>query len=253
MPAGLLSAVRDIKRDAGFYTRLIEAGLFISAYLLLLYLHSFASPIDFTPLMLSRWNLSTLAFCHKIMSRNAWMALFFKVIYYGGLSMALVPGAAYLLLTKRYLLFDRMIYAFIVAYGITFPIFFTFTTNEPLWAGVGFKEDIMLWQGQSLASTNFMTKPNFTFPSGHVFLTTIVAAIYFHVESRIKYFFYALAVLVPLTTLLLGQHWIEDVPAGFDVAIFALLFTSKYGDEYSKRIDLLQEKLQTFWQRALKK
>lgn len=71
------------------------------------------------------------------------------------------------------------------------------------------------------------------FPSGHVYITTLLALFYGRWYPRYKLLWVSILVMVALSTLFTGQHYILDVIGGYSVAVigyhFGLWWTGFYG------------------------
>jgi membrane-associated phospholipid phosphatase len=57
------------------------------------------------------------------------------------------------------------------------------------------------------------------FPSGHVYITTLIALFFSRCYPRQKWMWMAIAVIVSLSTLFIGQHYLVDVFGGLLVAL----------------------------------
>jgi membrane-associated phospholipid phosphatase len=62
------------------------------------------------------------------------------------------------------------------------------------------------------------------FPSGHVYITTLLAFFYSRLYPRYRILWAAIAVIVSLSTLFTGQHYFIDVLGGVVIAILAYHF-----------------------------
>jgi len=56
------------------------------------------------------------------------------------------------------------------------------------------------------------------FPSGHVYITALLALFFSRLYPRQKFFWILILAVVSLSTLFTGQHYIVDVVGGFTVA-----------------------------------
>ena len=61
-------------------------------------------------------------------------------------------------------------------------------------------------------------------PSGHVYITTLLALFFGHWYSRFKFLWIFILTLVSLSTLFTGQHYILDVLGGYLVAVTGYYF-----------------------------
>jgi membrane-associated phospholipid phosphatase len=80
------------------------------------------------------------------------------------------------------------------------------------------------------------------FPSGHIYITTLLALFFSHWYPRQKLAWILILVIVSLSTLFTGQHYILDVLGGYAVAFsgyrFGLWWTGFLPDQkrHRKRI-----------------
>lgn len=227
------------------------AILAIVTYAVLAWLHSFSDPADITFLVQNELNRQVFEATHSFMTAYPWPALFFKLVYYFGFSLSLLMAPIYLVLVNQHERLDRLIAALIVSYIIAFPIFFTAVAYEPVVVGWGHWEDILLYEGQTLEGTNFMTTPAFCLPSGHTFLTTICALAVVGTKRWPRYFLYAMAILVPISTILLTQHWVEDVITGYALGFFAFYVSRILAPHLSTFMYLFAVRIQRFWARFI--
>jgi membrane-associated phospholipid phosphatase len=61
-------------------------------------------------------------------------------------------------------------------------------------------------------------------PSGHVYITTLLALFFGHWYPRLKFLWILILVIVSLSTLFTGQHYILDVLGGYLVALAGYIF-----------------------------
>jgi membrane-associated phospholipid phosphatase len=62
------------------------------------------------------------------------------------------------------------------------------------------------------------------FPSGHVYITTLIILFFSHWYPRFKSIWLSILILVSLSTLFTGQHYILDVLGGYVVALAGYYF-----------------------------
>jgi membrane-associated phospholipid phosphatase len=62
------------------------------------------------------------------------------------------------------------------------------------------------------------------FPSGHVYITTLIALFFGHCYPRQKWIWMAVVIIVSLSTLFTGQHYLVDVLGGLLVALMGFHF-----------------------------
>jgi membrane-associated phospholipid phosphatase len=76
-------------------------------------------------------------------------------------------------------------------------------------------------------------------PSGHVYITTLLALFYSRWYPRYKSLWILILVIVSLATLFTGQHYILDVLGGYLVALagyyFGLWWTGRQEPQKQKR------------------
>ena len=73
-------------------------------------------------------------------------------------------------------------------------------------------------------------------PSGHIYITTLLALFYNRWYPRYKFVWLLVLIVVSFSTLFTGQHYIADIIAGVMVAIFGCYFGSKLGGFAPRRI-----------------
>ncbi|RLF48513.1 MAG: hypothetical protein DRN20_04395 [Thermoplasmata archaeon] len=249
MPSAFISVFKDRR----CYIRALEGALFTLAYYTLYLLYRFARPIDVTAIFMNERNIRVLEVAHSLMVKSAALSIIFKLSYYLGLPIILVGGSILLLAARKYKDFDLVIYAYIISYAVVYPMFFAFAVYEPYWVGCGYREDLVLWSGQRISSTNFFTQPTFTFPSAHTFLSIIMALAFIRSGLKSKYFIAILAFLITASTIMLGQHWLEDTIAGIVVAVLAYNYSIKKSSEYSELVESFLGKFIDKLANALKK
>lgn len=80
------------------------------------------------------------------------------------------------------------------------------------------------------------------FPSGHVYITTLLALFFCRWYARYRSFWILILVLVSLSTLFTGQHYILDVLGGYLVAVAGYYFGLWWVDQVRKQTSKRSEK-----------
>ncbi|HLO13626.1 MAG TPA: phosphatase PAP2 family protein [Anaerolineales bacterium] len=71
------------------------------------------------------------------------------------------------------------------------------------------------------------------FPSGHVYITTLLALFFSRWYPRQKYIWILILVIVSFSTLFTGQHYILDVVGGYSIALAGYHFGLWWGGFYA--------------------
>jgi len=70
------------------------------------------------------------------------------------------------------------------------------------------------------------------FPSGHVYITTLLVLFFSRWYPRYKYVWISILVIISLSTLFTGQHYILDVVGGYSIALLSYHFGLWWGGFY---------------------
>nr|WP_232210883.1 phosphatase PAP2 family protein [Methanothermococcus okinawensis] len=171
------------------------------------------SPFDFTS-YLHYIPLCNANFYHLLQTSPYFLIEFFRIIYLYSFTFCIVGGIGYYLIVKRdYLKSDVILIDIALGWLIAGLIYTFFVVQSPFQVGVAndLTHDSLLW---------IFTKPTYEIPSLHTAYSVLMALHFKDEKSKIKYLFYALGILIPISTLFMGQHWIVDVITGI---IFAYI------------------------------
>ncbi|WP_292460875.1 phosphatase PAP2 family protein [Methanothermococcus sp.] len=171
------------------------------------------TPLDFT------YYLHYIPLCnakfYNILQTSPFIIIeFFRIIYLYLFTFCIVGGIGYYLIIKRdYLKSDIILVDIAFGWLIAGLIYTFFVVQSPFQVGVAHDlvNDNLLW---------ICTKPTYEIPSLHTAYSVLMALHFKDEKSKIRYFFYALGILIPISTLFMGQHWIIDVITGI---IFAYI------------------------------
>jgi membrane-associated phospholipid phosphatase len=158
---------------------------------------------------------------------------FFRIIYLYSFTFCIVGGIGYyLLIKKNFLKSDIMLVDLALGWLFAGLIYTFFVVQAPF--DVGVAKDLvnfdLMW---------ICTKPTYEIPSLHTAYSILIALHFKDEESSIKYIFYALAILIPISTLIMGQHWIVDVITGVLYAFFLYKFPKTIHLKIHKGIDFI--------------
>lgn len=194
-------------------TRLITYPI---AYIMwggLMWYSQIISPIDLTH-YLYYIPLCNAGFYHILQTSPYWVIEFFRIIYLYSFSICIIGGIGYYLIIKKdYLKADIILIDIALGWLIAGLIYTFVVVQSPFQVGVA----------QDLINTPYLwifTKPTYEIPSLHTAYSVLMALHFKNEKSKIKYLFYAFGILIPISTLFMGQHWIIDVITGI---IFAYL------------------------------
>jgi len=171
------------------------------------------TPLDLTH-YLQYIPLCNAEFYHILQTSPYWVIEFFRIIYMYLFTICIVGGIGYYLIIKKdYLKADTILIDIALGWLIAGLIYTFVVVQSPFQVGVAndLVNNNLLW---------VVTKPTYEIPSLHTAYSVLMALHFKDEKSKIKYFFYALGILIPISTLFMGQHWIVDVITGI---IFAYL------------------------------
>ena len=117
------------------------------------------------------------------------------------------------------------------AYAVSLPFFLFFPVPERwAWPDSGAILLSDLWAPRLIEVFRPISGLNNCFPSFHVSLTTVVVGLCFTERLRYRWAALWLGLLVILSTLVLGIHWLTDIVAGFATGVIALAVALRFGD-----------------------
>ena len=173
--------------------------------------HAFLHPPDVTALFLQLPGSNIAAEKTFLRWGEALLPILWTVyipLYFTALPLALLYA-----IFRRDELFEEIIAAVLVAYALSFTIYSIFVVQPPHEA---------LHENPLGVRVSKLGNPRFVFPSLHIGIATILAAIFWEKRDRLRWYFVILAVLMPLAVVLLLQHWIWDVVGGWALAWAAI-------------------------------
>jgi serine/threonine protein kinase/membrane-associated phospholipid phosphatase len=138
------------------------------------------------------------------------------------LALVVATGAA--LATRPTLRpFRRFALAIAVGYAVSLPFFIFFPVPERwAWPDSGAILLSDLWAPSLIELFRPISGLNNCFPSFHVSLTTVIVGLCFVERLRYRWVALWLGLLVMLSTLVLGIHWVTDVVAGLATGVLAV-------------------------------
>jgi len=146
-------------------------------------------------------------------------------LYFTALPLALIYA-----LFRKDDVFEEIIAAVLVTYAISFLIYALFVVQPP---------HEVLGTNPVGINVSDLGNPRFVFPSLHVGISTLLAMIFWRRRTKLRYYFATLAILMPVAVVLLLQHWIWDVLAGWLVGIAG----ARYGRMLAKHVRRFEEKI----------
>ncbi|NPA62283.1 MAG: phosphatase PAP2 family protein [Methanococci archaeon] len=157
---------------------------------------------------------------------------FFRIIYLYGFSLIIVGGIGYYLFIKKDFLKSDMILIDLALGWLFAGIIYTFVVvKSPFQVGVA--KDLVdyhyFW---------IFTKPTYEIPSLHT-AYSLLLALHFKDEKPLNYIFFAMAVLIPIATLIMGMHWIVDVITGVIYGYLIYKFPKTLHKKISEALDFL--------------
>ena len=169
--------------------------------------HAFLHPTDVTTLFIQLPGSNIAAektFLHwgKALKPILWTV--YIPLYFTALPLALLFA-----LFRRDELFEEIVAAVILAYVIAFATYSLFVVKPP---------HEVLHENPLGVQVSTLGNPRFVFPSLHIGIATILAAIFWKKKDRLRWYFTVLATLMPFAVVLLLQHWVWDVLGGWLLA-----------------------------------
>lgn len=165
-------------------------------------------PYDFTHLILE-FPLCNYKFYHILQTLPSFIIMFFKFIYLYCFTFVIIFGIGYYLFIKKdFLKSDTILVDLAIGWLLAGIIYSIAVVKSP------FQVDV----AKNLINMNLFwifTKPTYEIPSLHTAYSFLIALHYKDEDSNIKYLFYILAILIPISTLIVGMHWIVDVITGY--------------------------------------
>ncbi|EHP85884.1 phosphatase PAP2 family protein [Methanotorris formicicus] len=213
---------------------IIRLLIYPLAYLMwggLMWYSQIVNPIDLTHY------LSYIPFCNAefyavLQGLPSPIIEFFRIIYLYSFTFCIVGGIGYYLLIKKdFLKSDIILIDLALGWLFAGLIYTFFVVQAPF--DVGVAKDLTNFELMWIS-----TKPTYEIPSLHT-AYSILIALHFKEEERIKYIFYALAILIPISTLIMGQHWVVDVVTGILYAFFLYKFPKTIHIKIHKGIDFI--------------
>ena len=213
---------------------LVRLATYPIAYILwggLMWYSQIIKPIDFTHLLLK------LPLCNKefylvLQSLPDIIIIIFKIIYLFGFSSMIICGIAYYLFIKKDFLKSDMILVDLALGWLFAGLIYTFiVVKSPFQVGVA----------KDLIDSHFFwifTKPTYEIPSLHT-AYSLLLALHFKDEKYLNYVYFALAILIPISTLIMGMHWIVDVITGILYGYIIYKFPKSIHLKINKALDLL--------------
>jgi len=203
---------------------LIRIMVYPLAYVLwggYMWYYQLVSPYDLTHYLLEL-PLCNSNFYNFLQSLNPIIIEFFRIIYTYFFSISIIGGIGFYLLYKKNLLkSDKIMIDIALGWLIAGIIYAIFIVKSPFQAGVG--HDLInlhyLW---------ITTRPEYEIPSLHTAYSVLIALHYIGEKHKIKYLFIALGILIPISTLITGQHWVVDVIAGIIFGYLLYKIPEKY-------------------------
>ncbi|XRP97682.1 phosphatase PAP2 family protein [Methanocaldococcus sp. 16A] len=213
---------------------LVRLAVYPIAYIMwggLMWYSQIIEPIDATNLLL-KLPLCNKEFYMVLQSLPSIIIEFFKIIYLYGFSFMIVGGIAYyLFIKKNFLKSDIILVDLALGWLFAGLIYTIIVVQSPFQVGVT----------KDLINSNFFwifTKPTYEIPSLHT-AYSLLLALHFKDEKFLNYIYFALAVLIPISTLIMGMHWIVDVITGILYGYAIYKFPKTIHLEISKALDFL--------------
>ncbi len=192
-----------------------------------------------TPINLTQYlhyvPLCNSQFYHTLQTLPYWIIEFFRIIYMYLFAACVIGGIGYYLIIRRdYLKADIILIDIALGWLIAGLIYTFVVVKSPFQVGVAHDlvNDSILW---------LFTKPTYEIPSLHTTYSVLMALHFKDEKSSIKYIFYALGILIPISTLVMGQHWIVDVITGIIFAYILYKFPKNIHKKIHKAINQLVE------------
>lgn len=213
---------------------LVRLATYPIAYIMwggLMWYSQIITPLDLTNLLL-KLPLCNSEFYMHLQSLPNIVIEFFRIIYLYGFSSMIVGGIAYYLFIKKDFLKSDMI-LIDLAFGWLFAgLIYTFVVVKS-----PFQVDV----AKDLINYHYFwifTKPTYEIPSLHTAYAFLLA-LHLKDEKPLNYIYFALAILIPISTLIMGMHWIVDVITGILYGYIIYKFPKNIHIKISKAIDFL--------------
>ncbi|MEO2117219.1 MAG: phosphatase PAP2 family protein [Methanocaldococcus sp.] len=213
---------------------LVRLAIYPIAYVLwggLMWYSQIITPLDLTNLLFN------LPLCNKefyliLQSLPNIVIEFFKIVYLYGFSFMIVGGIAYYLFIKKDFLKSDMILIDLALGWLFAGLIYTFVVvKSPFQVGVA--KDLI-----NMHYFWIFTKPTYEIPSLHTAYSFLLA-LHLKDEKPLNYIYFALAILIPISTLIMGMHWIVDVITGILYGYVIYKFPKNIHIKISKAIDFL--------------
>ncbi|ACV24771.1 phosphatase PAP2 family protein [Methanocaldococcus fervens] len=197
----------------------------------LMWYSQIVEPIDATNLLLN------LPLCNKefyliLQTLPNIVIEFFKIIYLYGFSLMIVGGIAYYLFIKKdFLKSDIILIDLALGWLIAGLIYTIVVVQSPFQVGVA----------KDLINSDYFwifTKPTYEIPSLHTAYSFLLA-LHFKDEKYLNYIYFTLAVLIPISTLIMGMHWVVDVITGIFYGYAIYKFPKTLHLKINKALDFL--------------
>ncbi|XRO77068.1 phosphatase PAP2 family protein [Methanocaldococcus sp. 10A] len=213
---------------------LVRLAVYPIAYIMwggLMWYSQIIEPIDATNLLL-KLPLCNKEFYIALQSLHPIIIEFFRIVYLYGFSFMIVGGIAYyLFIKKNFLKSDIILVDLALGWLFAGLIYTIIVVQSPFQVGVA----------KDLIDNHFFwifTKPTYEIPSLHTAYSFLLA-LHFKDEKFLNYIYFALAVLIPISTLIMGMHWIVDVITGFLYGYAIYKFPKTIHLEINKALDFL--------------
>ncbi|CAB3287871.1 Phosphoesterase PA-phosphatase related [Methanocaldococcus lauensis] len=212
----------------------VRLAVYPIAYIMwggLMWYSQILKPIDGTTLLM------TLPLCNRnfyliLQSLPTVVIEFFKIIYLYGFSLMIICGIAYYLFIKKdFLKSDIILIDLALGWLFAGIIYSIFVVKSPFQVNVA----------KDLVDMHYFwifTKPTYEIPSLHTAYSFLLA-LHFKDETYLNYIYFTLAILIPISTLILGMHWIVDIITGIIYGYFIYKFPKLFHKKISDALDFL--------------
>lgn len=213
---------------------LVRLATYPIAYIMwggLMWYSQIITPLDLTNLLL-KLPLCNSEFYMHLQSLPNIVIEFFRIIYLYGFSSMIVGGIAYYLFIKKDFLKSDMILIDLALGWLFAGLIYTFVVVKS-----PFQVDV----AKDLINYHYFwifTKPTYEIPSLHTAYAFLLA-LHLKDEKPLNYIYFALAILIPISTLIMGMHWIVDVITGILYGYIIYKLPKNIHVKISKAIDFL--------------
>ncbi len=213
---------------------LVRLATYPIAYIMwggLMWYSQIITPLDLTNLLL-KLPLCNSEFYMHLQSLPNIVIEFFRIIYLYGFSFMIVGGIVYYLFIKKDFLKSDMILIDLALGWLFAGLIYTFVVVKS-----PFQVDV----AKDLINYHYFwifTKPTYEIPSLHTAYAFLLA-LHLKDEKPLNYIYFALAILIPISTLIMGMHWIVDVITGILYGYIIYKFPKNIHIKISKAIDFL--------------